>query len=759
MIRYMLTIFLSAFLLFQVQPIVGRFVLPWFGGSAAVWNTCMLFFQIALLIGYCYSHLVTKYLQPKQQWLLHMSLLGISAFFLPVQPSDYWKPNGDENITVAILTLLTVSIGLPFVMVSTTGPLIQAWQSRTHPKFPTYRLFALSNAGSLVALLSYPFLIEPFLKRGTQSIIWTIGYIGFALLCSYSGWQVFRRQADAQDGEPDDENIVDAFLANDDTSKKASKPGTKPGVGLCVLWCLLAAAASAMLLATTNQMCQEVASVPFLWILPLSLYLLTFIICFDSPRWYLRSVFLPLLLISSFLGTYLLVGGVSVPLPIQVLGYALVLFSCCMSCHGELSRLKPSTQYLTLFYLMVSVGGAMGGLFIVLVAPNVFTGYHEFNLLLIFCSVLCVGVFYLNRMTAGKPIPLISWLAVPVVASASVLIVLQFTWEFDTDADERIVHKSRNSYGTITVKEWFDDETKEPISLTLYNGRIKHGSQRMRKDLQFYPISYYSEESGVGRSIDGLRLLSENRDPLKIGVIGLGTGTMAAWGKKDDEVVFYEINPQVRDVAESKFDYLKTARKNGTTVDVIMGDARIKLEQQLKEKKPQGFDVLVVDAFSSDAIPLHLLTKECFQTYLQHLSKRGVLAIHISNRFLDLDPICYNLAKDAGQESIYVSNRDDDSTWSDASSWVLVTNNKKLLAAIDTVVTNENDNDNYRTSILGWDYLRKKWKPGAKDLVWTDDFASLASIVDWDMTSFVKEQWQEVMDRLTQDKKEEEDEE
>ena len=763
MIRYLVTIFLSAFLLFQVQPIVARFVLPWFGGSAAVWNTCMLFFQVALLAGYCYSHLVTTWLKPRQQWVLHMVLLAISAFFLPVQPADYWKPEGNESINLSILLLLAVSIGLPFLMLSTTGPLIQAWQSRTHPGFPTYRLFALSNTGSLLALLTYPFLIEPFLTRVDQSWIWSAGYVLFALLCSYSGWQVLATgvgsgnaspgtdgPADTQSAAGQEQPVTQQASQSPAESSKtldlpapggkpavdpAQPPSESPGLGLCALWTMLAAAASAMLLATTNQMCQEVASVPFLWILPLSLYLVTFIICFDSPRWYQHWFFLPMLVVSLFAGALLLFTGLGMPLPLQIAGYSLVLFFCCMSCHGELAQMKPDTRHLTLFYLMVSVGGAMGGLFIVLVAPNIFKGYHEFHLLLILCGVLCVGVFYLNRIVQQRPIPLASWAAIPAVGTACALIVMQFSSEFESNDNLRIIYKSRNAYGTVTVKERNDPETGQPLRLILYNGRIKHGMESLTTEFVNQPLSYYAPTSGVGLSVLHKRA-QHPTEGIKLGVIGLGTGSMAAWCRPTDEIVFYEINPQVEDVAENVFAYLRRLRQSGGVARVEMGDARVQLEIQLKQDEGQEFDILAVDAFSSDAIPVHLLTDECLDIYFQHLKPDGVLAIHISNRYLDLEPICYNLAAQHEMPSRLVRNPNDDDKHIDASTWVLMSRDEELLDRLDQA-----------PYVKPWADVAPEWSQAARETIWTDDFISLASVMDWNVYETLERQFAKLSDR------------
>ena len=316
----------------------------------------MLFFQFALLLGYCYSHLVTKYLTNKQQWILHAALLGVALVFLPVQPSDSWKPIGTEDPTWRMLSLLAVSIGFPFFLLSTTGPLIQAWQSKTHSNKSAYRLFAVSNFGSLLGLLGYPFLVEPYLRLGDQSFCWSIGFVLFAILCLGSGWQLFGEASQETESLQDEKATNETATANQDQSERPANLVNG------ILWTLLAFAASAMLLATTNQMCQEVASVPFLWVLPLALYLLTFIICFENSRWYRRGFFFPLLFVSALIAIGLMAGGASIPLPLQISGYALCMFACCISCHGELAHVKPAEKDLTLFYLMVSVGGALGGL-------------------------------------------------------------------------------------------------------------------------------------------------------------------------------------------------------------------------------------------------------------------------------------------------------------------------------------------------------------------------------------------------------------
>ena len=499
-----------------------------------------------------------------------------------------------------------------------------------------------------------------------------------------------------------------------------------------------------MLLATTNQMCQEVASVPFLWILPLSLYLISFIVCFAVPYVFMRPLFLPLTIFSLFVGAYLILAGVKVPLPLQVGGYATILFACCMSCHGELANIKPHTSYLTLFYLMVSIGGALGGVFVVIIAPNIFIDYLEFHYSLVACAFFSSVVFILgsfvrfcSRDFSSKesvgPLTmfmglglLLSWLLTVVfliVGTKSVYWAHQKANEIEKR--EKILHKSRNAYGTLTASSWYTKDLKNEYARYLYNGRIKHGNQFFNRKRELErsigwsrsAISYYGPDSGIAHSFKSLRTLIEEGDSLKVAVIGLGTGTVAAWGRPNDQITFYEINPEVEKVARKYFFYLE---ESDAKIDVVTGDARIQLEREWEEKGSNKYDIIAVDAFTSDAIPIHLLTKECFEIYDKHLSERGILAIHISNRYLELSPIVYNLAKDGGFRSYHVSNDDDDREMIDAASWVLVTKNKYAFPLLEDVADD-------------WNYIKENyWEPEMKDILWTDDFASLTSIIDWE---------------------------
>ncbi|NQT86236.1 hypothetical protein HQ560_05685, partial [bacterium] len=379
MLGFAVTIFISAFLLFQVQPLIGKYILPWFGGGPAVWTSCMLFFQMLLLGGYAYAHVIRTRLSQRTQVIVHVTLLAATLLALPIAPSEGWKPQGDENPALYILLLLAVTVGLPYFVLSATGPLLQAWFSVRHPGRSPYRLYALSNVGSLLALLSYPFLVEPAMALRSQSTTWSIGFGLFVAFCIVSALSMLRvRPTDADEAGADEDSAP-------------------PGWGVCLVWVALAACGSTMLLAVTNQMSWDVAVVPFLWVLPLTLYLLTFIICFEFERWYYRPVFWPLLGLGAGAIVHLMFEGVRMPILFQVAGYAGGMFFCCMVCHGELVRLKPSPRYLTSFYLMVSAGGALGGLFVSLVAPAVFPMYLELHIGLWMTCALALVVYLYSR--------------------------------------------------------------------------------------------------------------------------------------------------------------------------------------------------------------------------------------------------------------------------------------------------------------------------------------------------------------------------
>lgn len=631
MILYAITIFLSAFLLFQVQPLIAKMILPWFGGTAAVWTICMLFFQVLLLAGYVYAHAYVRLRVPARH-TVHVVLLALAAATLPLAASAAWKPSGGGDPTWRILGLLATSVGLPYFILSTTGPLVQAWHARSHPGAAPYRLFALSNFGSMLALLSYPILVEPMLALGKQAVIWSASFVVFALLCGLLAWR--SRSADAP--------------------LSASAEAEKPGPGLQALWAGLAACASTLLLAFTGYMTLNIAAIPFLWVLPLALYLLSFVLCFEASGWYRRWLFLPLL--AAGLAAVCVTLSRSNPSIWSLIPlYSATLFAACMVCHGELARSKPHPRYLTGFYLMLALGGALGGVLVGLLAPHAFDDLYELPLGMV-ALCLFVALALLRDRTSllhGR------WGTVArlVFLALTVALGVQLARTYrNNSADTRVT--LRNFYGVINVR----DSGEGPDAMrVLAHGTIIHGKQFLEEDRRDWPTTYYGPASGVALAI----LDARAHGPVRVGVVGLGAGTLAAYGRAGDVFRFYDINPQVVELARSEFSFLKDSPAR---VEVQLGDARLSLERE----SAQNFDVLALDAFSSDAIPVHLLTAEAIRGYLRQLRPGGVLAVHISNRYLDLVPVLQRAARQLSLELREVDNKDDDEVGVYRSDWLLL---------------------------------------------------------------------------------------
>jgi hypothetical protein len=728
MLPYAFAIFTGAFLLFQVQPVIGKYILPWFGGGPGVWTTCLLFFQVLLLGGYGYAHWSSTRLKPRTQAIVHLVLLALAIATLPITPSEMWKAHIAGNPTWRILLLLGGTIGLPYFVLSSTGPLMQQWFSTTNRGVSPYRLYALSNIGSLLALLSYPVYFEVAFSRRTQANLWSAGLIVFAAACGYCAIRVWRAGAAP-------------VVADPTVPEPSTEIAAHPSWGDKFLWVTLPAIASVLLLATTNKLCQEVAVIPFLWVLPLSLYLLSFIICFDHARWYSRGIFAALLVVGIAVVCQLLVAGNTVPMAIQITSYTGTLFVACMICHGEVYQLRPSPRFLTSYYLLLSAGGALGGLLVAVVAPAVFSDYHELQLglwaLSYLLGVLCfrqrswslafgagagamITTFVLpilrSRFDDGFSI-MEEWLrfyrlptgsAFPVGQGFFIFgfLVLFVTAAFDPErrrllrewrprlvgfvmvlsvglgivllvqarATQRqpIIAASRNFYGALKVFEYNADDPEDHYYLLLH-GATTHGLQFTAPEKQMIPTTYYGENSGVGLAIKHLPRPAGER---RLGLVGLGTGTLASYGTHGDYLRIYEINPAVERLARTRFQYLPRC---AAKVDVIMGDARLSMEREIAAHESQQFDLLALDAFSSDAIPVHLLTKESFALYLQHLRPDGVLAVHTSNRYLDLRPVVERLAREFSLSVATIHDDDETSWWIYRTTWILVTKNKALL--------------------------------------------------------------------------------
>ena len=629
------TIFLAALLLFAIEPLIAKMILPWFGGSAAVWMVCLLFFQTALLCGYLYAHLLATRVPLRWQWRIHVMLLVASLALLPAVPSAAWRPASSDNPLPLILGLLAATIGLPFALLSSTTPLVTAWSARSNVgagMTSLTRLYALSNLGSMIALLSYPILIEPMLATHIQALSWSWLYAAFVCLGVAAAWRLGRSRPQA----------VMAMTADD-------RP---PARTETLLWLLLPMAASALLLAVTNHILRNIAAMPLLWVGPLALYLLSLVIVFDSPRWYWRPAWYGWFTVLTGLMIYVALGLFlnSLFLP-QLVFYLGGFFVCCMVCHGELASLKPGPRHLSAYYLTIAAGGALGGLLIAGLAPLLLPGDFDIAIMLPATVLLVLWAAFRRWPSRWRPL----W-------RDCLLVLLLIALGLDTgklvkdemDDFATSIFAERNFYGALRVSDV--DNTR-----MLQNGNVVHGREWLAPDLAGRPISYYSAGSGLGLAMTALQA----RGPLKVGVVGLGAGSIAAYGRPGDSVTFYEINPAEPNIAKNYFSFL---RLTGARWNIAMGDARLSLERA----PPQKYDLLAIDAFTSDSIPVHLLTREAFALYWRHLKPDGLLVVHISNLYIDLGPVVAAAAMDQGKTARMVPFDGDESKEEDRSDWVLI---------------------------------------------------------------------------------------
>lgn len=787
-----LTVLLGATLLFLVQPIISKMILPWYGGSPAVWTTCMLFFQGLLLAGYAYAHWLVRTFSLGWQMRVHGVVTLLAALTLPISPSTAWQPQANAEPVLSILLLLTVNVGLPFFALAATGPLVQSWFGGVYPGRPPYRLYALSNVGSLAALWLFPLLMEPNLPSGRQDFIWS-GCFGAYLVMIFLLSIAFERLP----------------MDIEEKLKPQHHSARPPLKWLEVLvWFALPALASIMLVAITAHICQDVAVVPMLWILPLSLYLISFIIVFDNPprhargvwsclaivslvgvsvvllddaiqakisqfgEWsqlkslqefdltdytaraevemliYLTSVFCLAKVCNVFDGPRWCARGVWGALAvlslvavsivmladqtqeqlaqyaqwlkvdlqgfdltdytdradIQTVVFLAALFGVCMICHGETVRKKPEPGNLTVFYLAIAAGGVLGTALVAIFCPLVFNRFYELNLGLIL-GFLVAGSVVVSAIQDSLTTP--RWLyaahtgaAVVLSGAFALLLVAQYD---NAKSDDDVLF--RNFYGIASVRTLNYVDSDTPYGRVLYNGQINHGFQFL-DERRFEPTSYYANGAGVELALRVLRDAHPDR-PLKVAVIGLGTGTMAAHGLEGETFVFYEIDPKILRIANEYFTYLADS---AAKTSVIMGDARLQLAAH---EQPQQYDLIVVDAFSGDAIPVHLLTLEAFALYKKHLAPNGILAVHTSNRHLRLAPVTARLADATGWSSVLIVNSDDDSADQAASDWVLATASEFVLADPEVMLRGEVLTNKHEDAPL-----------------WTDTFSNLRQVMD-----------------------------
>lgn len=651
------TVFLGAFLLFLLEPMAAKGLLPILGGSSAVWITCLVFFQAMLLAGYLYAHWLTR---GGSRWL-HLALLaaGAAALFA----TQHLAPTGDAQHPVAtIFRTLGLTIGLPFLLLGATSPLLQVWMARLEGTGVRYGLFALSNVGSLLGLIAYPLLIEPHVSLRHQRLLWAIGFTLYALLAGSLATRP-------------------AVWAPEPAAAPDDVPPTPRSVK--ALWFLLPMGAALQLAAVTSHLTVNIAAIPLLWMLPLAAYLVSFIVAFELPRLYQRGIVVRILVVMmAGLGYALTKTDSGLPIAISIPFFLVEMFAACLFCHAEVFRLRPNSRAeATQFYLLVAAGGVAGTFYVALVSPLVFSANYDLALSFLVTAALALAVTWRDgwgqRLLWGIGTALLVFLVVALHIAYA----------------RRVLEITRNFYGTLRVTE--TDTAAGPIRM-LTNGTIQHGTQIIRQPgLERMPTTYYAWDSGVGLAL---------RSAHRIGVVGLGVGTLAAYGHPGDSIRFYEINPLVRPVAERWFSYLKDSAATVTFAD---GDGRA----SLRREPPQHFDVLVVDAFSGDAIPLHLLTVEAMQEYKRHLAPGGILAFHISNQYLNLAPEIAALASASGMTARDFQTGGDAAKGEYRAEWVLISPDPAFF-----------DRDGLAGASIA---------PVAGVTAWTDDYSSLLPLVQW----------------------------
>ena len=682
------TIFLAAFLLFAVEPMAAKQLLPVLGGSSAVWVTCLVFFQGMLLLGYLYAHWMTR--SPRIWVYLGVLMAAVGMLVLPVAGGVLLGSRGMDihfnsgaiyHPVITIFLALGATIGLPFLVLGSTSPLLQVWFARANDGVVPYRLFGLSNVGSLLALALYPTLIEPHLALAMQWGGWAFGFAVYAVVSAWLGWRAMA-------------GPVAPATVETPTSQSASRGRVR------ALWFLLPMAAAMQLAAVTSHLSQDVAAIPMLWVLPLGVYLVTFILAFDMPGMYRRWLVVRVLVVMlASLGYALSKVDTALPIGMAIAFYLVELFIACWFCHAEVYRLRPEgVAETTFFYLMVAEGGVAGTFLVAIASPLVFAANYD----LAISFLVTAGVAAVVTWSDGWGQRAL-WLA-----ASALLLALGILLRVDSGRQTLV--RARNFYGSLRVTETSYDAGSEgdgdahatgPVR-ALMNGRIRHGTQMLLPDKRRVATTYYAADSGVGVA---LRSCCEGRAK-RVGVIGLGVGTLAAYANPGDRMRFYEINPLVEPVARRFFSYVSDSQAQ---VEVVSGDGRASLALEA----PQGFDVLVVDAFSGDAIPLHLLTREAMALYRRHLAPGGVIAFHVSNSYLDLAPEILRLADSVGMQARRVESLPIPAEDEYRATWVLVSGDAGFFAmsAVEAVTTPIREQAGVR--------------------LWTDDYSSLLPVMRW----------------------------
>lgn len=778
---YGLTVLLSAFLLFQVQLVIAKHLLPWFGGTPAVWTTCQVFFQIVLLAGYAYAHGISRIANRRRQAMIHVGvLLGACVPLVllavaggtPLLPGEAFQPRAYREPMPQLLLALAASAALPFFALSATSPLLQRWHTWSgRPLDRTYRLYGLSNAGSFLGLVSYPFAVEPLFNLTTQAWVWTAVFAAFVVSCGAVAWRLFRAPDVAPStAETSVEPAPAAIAVEPAVATAPEPPHGAPALPrrVSVLWILLPAISSAMFLSTTNQLVQDVASVPFLWMLPLALYLLTFVVCFDRPRWYARKLFLGLAGLGTIGVLALAERTLSMHLPLQLAGYGVFVFLFCMVCHGELARLRPQADRLTMYYLAIAVGGALGGAAVSFLAPVIFQDLWEFQLTLLIgwaviatamladrssplhrgdrrlFMVTVAGLLLLTARLTIMVTPLEEklwegmqvWMIAGAVATNIAAVIFVSSWRRNSfthapawprlfviavltftaalfakrvhDRHEGATAAIRNFYGILRIRVYQDGDYRVT---QLTHGNINHGLQIQDEAMRMTPTTYYVRSSGAGIAAQYLpRRVANPSAPVHLGVLGLGAGTMAAYAQTGDQVRFYDINPLVIALSRTEPPVFTYVRDCEGAVTIVPGDARLSLQEEFINGHPQEFDLLVIDVFSGDAIPVHLLTVEAFALYALHLrDEHSIIAVHISNRYLDLEPVVATNAKALGMYARVIDSSGDEPL-KFGSSWVLLTRDPTFFEEPQVAEA-------------------EPYEPSERFVVFTDQFSNLLTIL------------------------------
>jgi len=667
---HLITIFLGAFLLFLVQPLIAKVILPSVGGGASVWTTCMLFFQAMLFFGYGYAHLLSRYFRFKQQITIHSALLLIAGLLYWFLHQDGFEVQSVQNPMVDIFIYLLKSVGLPYFLLSATGPLVQKWLVVTGSNKNPYQLYSLSNIASLVALASFPFLFEVQFSLSVNRILWGALFTLYVIVFVLWLLQLSKEN-----------NAIE--MANDSQAPEPFGFGTK------MLWLLYSAIGVVVLVSTTSAMTQNVPPVPFLWILPLALYLITFIVCFRTIAWYQRSYFQLGMALVSVIAVMMYFTGTQFDIHSQVVLYSVILLTACFVCHAELVKLTPVKEHLTSFYLYIAFGGVLGSAVVSLLAPVVFEQFYEYPLVF---SLIFVAVA--TSVAKEKSINVSS-----IISYLFAGVLLVGVWYLDALYHQTSIYKARNFYGVLSVK---DVPVGERTERRLIDGTTSHGSQFLSEQGAPTPLSYYRKNTGVAI---GLETLSQDKN-IKVGLVGMGAGTLAAYGKLGDEYHFFELNPAVERAANEYFNYLNTSLAK---TNVVLGDGRVSLQRLANQGNLQAYDAIVVDAFSGDSIPQHLLTKEAIALYLTHLNDNGILMFHISNSHLDIKPLMSALSEEFDLQARYFYTKAKDLNEHN-TEWVWLTSNEQVLKA--------------GLSKIYGSPLRTE-----RSVLWTDQYSNLFSIL------------------------------